>query len=328
MNMFTRGLRSLVCGVVAATAAASFTVAQAAWPDDRPIHVIVPYGAGGTPDIFTRMIADELSKRLGQTFVVENRPGAGGNIGTQRLAMASPDGYLLGYANNATLATNQFLFANMPYDPVQLTSILALFYTPNVLVVAADSPIQNVTDLIAYGTRNPEQFNFASTGVGTSSHLGGALFNALAKVSAQHVPYQASPEAMRDVAAGRVQFMFVNLPPALPMVESGRLRVIAITTRERWSLYPDVPTMAQAGLPGYEMVSWGGLVGPPGMPDAIVQRLVQVSNAILQDVQVKDRMDKLMFTALGGDAPSFVQMQVAEREKWRDLIKQTGASVN
>jgi len=328
MNGLTNTIRSGIAAVVVGVATTAATVAHAAWPE-QPIQIIVPYGVGGAPDIFTRMIAQALAPRLGQPIVIENRGGAGGNIATQLAYRAKPDGYTLLFSNNATLATNQFLFKDLPYDPTRFTSIRGLYKSPNLLLVSTDAPFQDLAGLIAYGRQNPEKLNFGSPGIGTSSHLSGELLKALTGIGGRHVPYRASPEALQSLAAGNIQFVFSNnVSTTISMIDAGKVRAIAITSSTRSALFPDVPTMAQAGVPGYVMDAWGGLSGPPDMPQAIVDRLVQELDVILASPQIKARMDQLMFIALDGGPQAYDRLQEEERAILRTLIQKSGALAN
>ncbi|WP_235939098.1 Bug family tripartite tricarboxylate transporter substrate binding protein [Schauerella aestuarii] len=308
--------------------ASPFAHAHAAWPD-RPVRLIVPSAAGGSPDILCRYLASELAKRLGQPVVVENRPGAAGNIGIQAVARSEPDGYTLGYGNIATLAINRALFADLPYNVERdLIPVVAATTTSNLLVVNRDLPVKNVAELIAYAKANPGKLTMASAGNGTTSHLGGELFKTTEKIDVLHVPYRGSPQAIQDVIGGSVQLMFDNLPSILPSVNAGSVRALAVTATTRSPLSPTVPTMQEAGVAGYEMQAWGGFVLPAGTPEPVVQRLNQEFNAMLADDAVKKKLGELAFETIGGSQQDFRALIDRETRKWAVVVKESGARID
>ena len=314
--------------VLAGLLASPFAHAQAAWPD-RPIRLIVPSAAGGSPDILCRYLASELGKRLGQPVVVENRPGAAGNIGIQAVARSEPDGYTLGYGNIATLAINRALFADLPYNVERdLIPVVAATTTSNLLVVNRDLPVKNVAELIAYAKAHPGKLTMASAGNGTTSHLGGELFKTTEKIDVLHVPYRGSPQAIQDVIGGSVQMMFDNLPSILPSVNAGSVRALAVTSSTRSPLSPTVPTMQEAGVAGYEMQAWGGFVLPTGTPEPVVQRLNQEFNAMLADDAVKKKLGELAFDTIGGSQQDFRALIDRETRKWAGVVKESGARID
>lgn len=308
--------------------ASPFTHAQAAWPD-RPVRLIVPSAAGGSPDILCRYLASELAKRLGQPVVVENRPGAAGNIGIQAVARSEPDGYTVGYGNIATLAINRALFADLPYNVERdLIPVVAATTTSNLLVVNRDLPVKNVAELIAYAKAHPGKLTMASAGNGTTSHLGGELFKTSEKIDVLHVPYRGSPQAIQDVIGGSVQLMFDNLPSILPSVNAGSVRALAVTATTRSPLSPAVPTMQEAGVAGYEMQAWGGFVLPAGTPQPVVQRLNQEFNTMLADDAVKKKLGELAFETIGGSQEDFRALIDRETRKWAVVVKESGARID
>jgi len=318
-------VRSLV---LAGLLASPFAHAHAAWPD-RPVRLIVPSAAGGSPDILCRYLASELGKRLGQPVVVENRPGAAGNIGIQAVARSEPDGYTLGYGNIATLAINRALFADLPYNVERdLIPVVAATTTSNLLVVNRDLPVKNVAELIAYAKAHPGKLTMASAGNGTTSHLGGELFKTTEKIDVLHVPYRGSPQAIQDVIGGSVQMMFDNLPSILPSVNAGSVRALAVTSSTRSPLSPTVPTMQEAGVAGYEMQAWGGFVLPTGTPEPVVQRLNQEFNAMLADDAVKKKLGELAFDTIGGSQQDFRALIDRETRKWASVVKESGARID
>ncbi len=314
--------------VLAGLLASPFTHAQAAWPD-RPVRLIVPSAAGGSPDILCRYLASELAKRLGQPVVVENRPGAAGNIGIQAVARSEPDGYTVGYGNIATLAINRALFADLPYNVERdLIPVVAATTTSNLLVVNRDLPVKNVAELIAYAKAHPGKLTMASAGNGTTSHLGGELFKTSEKIDVLHVPYRGSPQAIQDVIGGSVQLMFDNLPSILPSVNAGSVRALAVTATTRSPLSPAVPTMQEAGVAGYEMQAWGGFVLPAGTPQPVVQRLNQEFNTLLADDAVKKKLGELAFETIGGSQEDFRALIDRETRKWAVVVKESGARID
>ncbi|MEG1767182.1 MAG: tripartite tricarboxylate transporter substrate binding protein [Comamonas sp.] len=319
-------LRPVRLTFVAVAATLAFA-AQAAWPD-RPIKIVVPSAAGGSPDILTRIFSNELGRRLGQSVVVENRPGAGGGIGMQAVMTASPDGYTIGYGNNATLATNEFLFSKLPYDPAKLVPVIALTSTGSLLVVNKDLPIQNVQELVRYVKQHPENSFFGSGGTGTTSHLGAEMFKTMTGIGSMHIPYKGAPQAITDLMGGSVQFLFDNIASVGPAVTGGKLRAIAVTSKERSPQFPSVPTLNESGVAGFEMRAWGALVAPPGTPAEIVNRLNVEVNAILKDEKVRAQFEQLAFTPIGGTPQDLRRLVESERVKWGEVVRKSGAKVD
>ncbi|WP_254599993.1 Bug family tripartite tricarboxylate transporter substrate binding protein [Cupriavidus gilardii] len=301
--------------------------AQAAWPE-KPIKLIVPTAAGGAPDIVARLFGDALSKRLGQAIVVENRPGAGGNIGMQALLQAPADGYTIAYGNNATLATNRFLYSRLPYDPDKLVPIVGLVTTFNILAVNNALPVKSVRELIAYAQANPGKLSMGSAGNGTTSHLGGELFKTLAQLNIEHVPYKGSTPALQDLVGNNVQLMFENVPSIGPYVGSNKVRALAVTSTKRSPHFPQVPTMDEAGIKGYELTAWAGLVGAPGIPGEVVDRLNREVNAVIRDPGFRARLDQLSFEPLGGSPRDFQALVASETVKFGELVRKSGAKVD
>ena len=301
--------------------------ANDAWPD-RPIKLIVPSAAGGSPDIVSRLVAYELSKRLGQPVVIDNRPGAGGNIGMQALMAAAPDGYTLAYGNNATLATNESLYSKLSYEPGKLLPVVALVSTNNLLVVNKGLPVSTVSELIAYARKHPDRLSMGSAGTGTTSHLGGELFKSMSGVSIQHVAYKGSPQAIQDLMGNSIQLMFDNVPSIGSSVSADKVRALAVTSKRRSPLFPQIPTMDEAGVRGYEMTAWGGLVATHGVPMEVIERLNKEVNTILEDERIKAQLAKIGFEALGGTAQQFQAFVASERTKWSAVIQKSGAKVD
>lgn len=303
------------------------TTAHAAWPE-KPVKLIVPTAAGGAPDIVARLFGDALSKRLGQAVVVENRPGAGGNIGMQALLQAPADGYTIAYGNNATLATNRYLYSRLPYDPDKVVPIVGLVTTFNILAVNNALPVRTVRELVTYAQAHPGKLSMGSAGNGTTSHLGGELFKTLANLDIAHVPYKGSTPALQDLVGNNVQLMFDNVPSIGPYVTGNRVRALAVTSTKRSPHFPDVPTMDEAGLKGYELTAWAGLVGAPGMPAEAVERINREVNAVIRDPGFRAQLDRLSFEPLGGTPQQFRALVTSETAKFGELVRKSGAKVD
>lgn len=316
--------RAVACSILAI---AFSPAAQAQWPD-RPIKVVVPSAAGGSPDTTMRIFGIELTKRLGQAIVIDNRPGAAGNIGMQAVQGSPADGYTFGYGNNATLATNEFLFSKLPYDPAKLVPVIRLTRAASLLVVNDKLPVKNVQELLAYGKQKPGSLTFASGGNGTSGHVGIELLKTMTGLSALHVPYKGAPQAINDLMAGQVQFMMDNIGSIGPHVHRGALRALAVTSKERSPLFPDVPTMEEAGVKGFEMTAWSGIVAPAGTPPEIVARLNKELNAIMRDPAIQAQLLKQGSQPIGGTPEDLSSLIASERVKWGEVVRKSGAKVD
>lgn len=289
----------------------------------RPIRVIVPFGSGSITDVLTRTIMPKVSEALGQPVVVDNRPGAGGNIGTDLAVKATPDGYTLTLGAASTLAINGFLFRNMPYDvATAFAPITQIASVTNVLVVTPALPVKSVRELIAYGKANPGKLSFASAGAGGTIHLCGEMFKAMTGIQMVHVVYKASPFAHVDLFNGQVHLMFDGLPPALPHIRSGKLRALAVATAKRSRSLPELPTVAEAGVPGYEVQGWNGFAGPAAMPKAIVNKLNRETVQVLNLPEVRERLLVLGAEPVGSSPEEFAAFMKSERERWGKFIKQ------
>jgi len=295
----------------------------------KPIRLVVPFPAGGTTDILAREVGQRLSQSFGQSVVVDNRPGAAGNIGSELVARSAPDGYTLLMATVGTHAINPSLYAKMPYDHVKdFAPVILVASVPNVLEVTPSLPVYTVADLIKLAREKPGQINFASSGSGTSIHLSGELFKAMAGVDMTHVPYKGSAPAIADLIGGQVQVMFDNLPSSLPQIKAGKLRAIAVTSAQRAPALPEVPTIAESGLPGFEASSWFGLVAPAGTPPAIIARINAEVNQWLQSPEAKEKLLAQGAAAAGGSPEQFAAYISAETEKWARVVKASGAKVD
>lgn len=331
MDTKTRATNSLAALALIGmlTAVATPLQAQDKWPT-RPITWVVPFAPGGSTDIVARTVGQEMSKSLGQTVVVENRPGAAGGVGAAYVARAKPDGYTLFGGTISTHAINPSLYKNLSYDPVKdFAPVSLIAYVPNVLMVDAKLPIHTVQELIDYAKKQPGKLSFASSGSGTSTHLAGELFADTIKVPMTHVPYKGSPQALQDVVAGFVPFLFDQLTAGEAMIKAGRLRALAVTSPKRSSLAPNVPTMAEAGLPGFEMVSWQALYAPHGTPPDIVQRLNAEVVRALQQPEVRKKMtEQLGMEVVGSSSAELTAFMDKEIPRWAELVKKSGATAN
>jgi len=322
----TRILRHAALFVVLAMTAAD-ALAQP-YPS-KPIRLVVPFPAGGTTDILAREVGQRLALSLGQPVVIDNRPGAAGNIGSELVAKSAPDGYTLLMATVGTHAINPNLYARMPYDHVKdFVPVVLVAGVPNVLEVTPSLPVNSVADLIKLAKEKPGKINFASSGSGTSIHLSGELFKTMAGVDMTHVPYKGSAMAITDLIGGQVQVMFDNLPSSLPQIKAGKLRAIAVTSAQRAPALPDVPTIAESGLPGFEATSWFGLVAPAGTPSSIVGRINADVNQWLQSPEAKEKLLAQGAVAAGGSPEQFAAYIHTETEKWARVVKASGAKVD
>nr|WP_227494112.1 tripartite tricarboxylate transporter substrate binding protein [Ramlibacter pallidus] len=309
--------------------------AQGAWPA-KPVRIVVPFAAGGTTDILARAVAQELTRTLGQSFVVDNRAGAGGNIGADLVAKAAPDGYTLLMGTVGTQSINKWLYARMPFDPQKdFQPITLVAGVPNVMVVntekAAARNINTVADFIRHAKANPGKLNMASSGNGTSIHLAGELFKSMTGVYMTHFPFGGSNPALLSLLAGDMDVMFDNLPSAMPHIKSGRLKALAVTSAQRSAALPDVPTVEEAGGPslkGFEASSWFGLLAPAGTPMDIVNRVQQETAKALATPAMKERLQAQGAIPSGNTPAQFAQQIDRELKKWQPVVKASGAKVD
>ena len=325
--------RTFVALGVAATVLPGLVAAQATWPT-KPVRIVVPFAPGGTTDILARVLAPELSKVFGQSFVVDNRAGAGGNIGAEVVAKSPADGYTLLMGSVGTHGINQSLYAKLPYDPQKdFAPITLVAGVPNVMVMntrrAQALGINSVADFVKYAKANPGRLNMASSGNGTSIHLAGELFKSRTGVFMTHIPYRGSGPALADLLAGAVDVMFDNLPSAMPHIQAGNLKAFAVTSAVRSAALPDVPTVAEAGnLPGFEASSWFGLLAPAGTPADIANRLQQESAKAMQLPAIKERLHALGAIPSGNTPAEFGRFIDSEIAKWAPVVKASGAKVD
>lgn len=319
--------RFLLTLVLAALAGLSMP-ALATYPE-KPIRLIVPSAPGGAPDVLMRTLAQQLSQQMGVPFVIDNKPGGSYTIGTMDLVRSPADGYTLAYGNVVSLATNRSLLASVPYDvDKDLTLISNTLRLANMMIVNNSLPVKNVPELIAYAKKNPGKLAFASDGNGTTAHLGVELFKAMTGTYMLHVPYRGATAAITDLVGGGIQLMIINTPVSGPLAQSGRVRALGISSSQRSPTYPDIPTIAESGVPGYEVVAWGGIIGPANMPKDIVTRLNAEIRTALASPVVRER-----FKALGAETdPStpeeFRELSRRETVKWAKVVKSSGARVD
>lgn len=313
--------------IVAATLASGSLLAQQ-YPN-RPIRFIVPAAAGGTPDINARLLAAELVKHIAQQVVVDNRPGAAGSIGAEIVARAVPDGYTIGYGTVPALAINQHMYPRLTHDPEKdLLKVVQLGYQPNLLAVAPSLPVKSVKELIAYAKSNPGKLSYGSSGSGTTLHLGMELFNLMTGTRMVHVPYKGAPQATTEMVTGQVHLMFDNFNSIFPHVKSGRVRGLGVTSLKRWPALPDLPTIDEAGVPGFELIVWGGVVVPVRVPKPIVNRLNAAINKALAGPELREKFAAIGYLVVGGTPEQFDAFVKKEAAKWADVIKRSGAKVD
>ena len=320
-----RSVTQTLLAIVLATA--SLVGAQAQSP--KPIRLICPFPPAGAVDIASRAIAAELSKILGQTVTVENRPGAGGNIGGAEAARAAPDGTTLFMATSGINAINPALYAKMPFDPIKdLTPVAALVSLSNVLVVHPSVKANSVADILALARAEPGKMNYASSGNGTSIHMSGEMFKHLTKVDIVHIPYKGSAPAVSDLLGGQVMMMFDNIPSALPHIKTGKLRALAVTGAKRDPLLPDVPTVAEAGVPGYESGLWFGIAVPAATPKEEIARINDAAVKGTKSPEFVKRMTELGYSIIGSTPEQMAEMNKLETARWGPIVKASGAKVD
>jgi tripartite-type tricarboxylate transporter receptor subunit TctC len=330
MTHFSRTTRTLLKGfaVLATAAACSGAFAQAAWPN-KPIRIVVPYGAGSSPDVIARIVGEKLGPRLGQPVVVENRAGAGGNNGTGLVAKAPGDGYTFVISTNGPLVYNTVLYTKLPYDPfTELKPVVLAGGQANVCAVRTDSGITTLKELVDAMKKNPGKFNFSSTGVGSLSQLGVELLKVKTDTFAVHIPYASSPLAILAILQGDVQFACVPAVAVLPQVKAGKLRTLAVSTGKRSQLTPDIPTMKEAGLPEIENLAWMAVMAPATTPNEIVQRMNTEINAVLAMPEVKEKLHAQYMEPIGGSVQDLQKFMQAELKVMTPIIKRTGVKID
>ena len=309
------------------TLASAVGMAADTWPA-KPVHVIVPYPPGSSPDLVARMLTDKLAQALGQPVLVENKPGAGGNIGTGMVAKAEPDGYTIGLSIPGPLAVNTVLFKKMEYDPfTELAPITLVALSPNVLIVNPGLGVNTVKEFIAYAKERPGKLNYGSVGNGSASHLTMELLKMQAGIDVVHVPYPGSPQVNTAILANQIQAGFVVPGTAMPLVQSGRVKALAVTSSSKSPVLPDLPTVAET-MPGFESSAWIGMVAPAKTPKPVIDRLNHELVAIIQSADVREKLLRIYFQAIGTPPEALSTLMRSERDRWAKVIKQSGASAD
>ena len=314
--------------ISAASLLLAMTAVSAAFPD-RPLRYVMGSAAGGGPDVASRVVMAELSRQTGQQVIVENRPGASGVLGMEVIARATPDGYTLGHGNINTMAINRSVLGKLPYDPDRdLQAVVLMYNSPNLLAVTLTLPVKTVQELIEYAKKNPDKLTFASTGNGSSVHVGMELFKLMTGTQMAHVPYKAATVAITDLTAGRVQLMADNIQSIGSHVKAGRLRGLAVTSGRRVPAFSDLPTVAEAGVPGFDVSAWAGAIVPAGVPKAIIARLNAELNKALATPSVRDKLPEMGLEIVGGTPEQYAAHIKSEAVKWADVVKRSGAKVD
>ncbi|WP_061933460.1 tripartite tricarboxylate transporter substrate binding protein [Aureimonas sp. AU22] len=318
---------STIAGAFALLVAAASGTAAQGYPD-KPITLVVPFAAGGSTDLVARTIAQKMSERLGQQVLVDNKGGAGGNLGATFVSQAAPDGYTILMGTIATHALSASLYAKPPFDPIaDFTPVVWLVTVPNVLTVNKDYPAKTVAELIARLKERPGEEVYSSSGNGTPLHLSGELFKSMTGTDMVHVPYQGSGPALVDAISGAVPINFDNLPSSTEFIRSGALRPLAVTTKQRAANFPDVPTMEEAGVPGYETNTWNAFFGPAGLPPEVVATLNKAANEAIADPTVKSRLAEVGATVVGGTPEELAAHVAKEIARWKPVIETAGARI-
>ena len=315
-------------GILLGACVAPLSVAASEYPD-RPVRLVVPFPAGGGADTLARIIMPRVAQALGTPIVIDNRPGAGGNVGAEIVAHAAPDGYTLLYGTNGTHAINATLYANLRFDPVRdFAPISRMTVIAAMLVVNPDFPANSVEELIQYARAHPGAVNFASAGNGTTSHLAGELFRTMAGIDIVHIPYRGGALAIMDVVGGQVQMMIDVMPNAYPLAKSGKVRGLATTTARRFPAAAEFPTMAESGVPGYEVSAWDAIFAPAGTPVQIIDRLNAAIRRALEDPGVAESLLRHGAQAVPGTPNELARHVAAEADKWAKVVRQSGAKID
>ena len=305
-------------------AAADHAGAQSNYPT-KPVRMLVGFAPAGPADMIARIVGDRLSEAWGQPVLIENATGAGANVAGDRVAKAAPDGHTLLMASNAQIVINPSLYEKMSFDPAKdLVTISQTVFTPNILVVPNDVPAKTVQELVAYARAQAGKLTYASAGVGTTQHLAAELFKSMAKLDIQHVPYRGATPAITDLLGGRVTMFFGNIAPLVPLVREGKLRALAVTSAKRFGAVPDLPTMIEAGFPGFEAVAAFGLMAPTGTPQAIISKIHQDQVKALASPELRKKLADVGMEVIASSPAEFAAALAAERPQWAKLIKETG----
>ncbi|GAB3765874.1 tripartite tricarboxylate transporter substrate binding protein [Ramlibacter monticola] len=314
----------LALALALALAPAGLAFAQAGDYPNKPVRVLVAFTAGGTTDILARAVSQKLSERFRQPFVIDNKPGAGGNLGTELAARSAPDGYTLIVNSVGPMAVNPTLYTRLNVNPLtELVPVVQIAEVPNVLVVHPSLPVQTIEEFVAYAKANPGKLNYGSTGIGTSSHLSGYMLAQRTGAETTHIPYKGA-EALKDLLAGRVQFMFATIPSVIQHIQAGKLRALAVSSANRSRSLPDTPTVAERGFPGFEAGSWFGFFAPRGTPPAVIAELNKAVNEALPALQ--DQMIREGADPVGGTPSQFGLFVQKEYEKWKGIVRESRAT--
>lgn len=311
----------------AALALAAGTAASAAYPD-RPITLVVPFPSGGGTDATARLVAGAISPILGANIVIENRAGAAGSIGAQYVAQAKPDGYTLFFTTTGALVINPHLYKNLRYTAGDFTPIATVGESANVLVVNPDVPAKSVKELIELAKAKPGQYTYGSSGVGSSSHLAGVMLESLTGVKLTHVPYKGSAPAVTDLVGGRIDMLIDNIPSHVELAKAGKERALGVSGVKASPLFPGVPTIAQAGVPGYDVTIWYGILGPAGLPDDVVQKLAAAIRQVLEKPDLQARLVDIGSDPMIKTPKEFAEFIRTEDGKWEGIVKQSGATLD
>ena len=322
--------RALLQAAFAASATITLQAATAQatnWPE-APVRIVVPFGSGGAADVMTRVLAEKLQARLGQNFVVENRTGAGGNIGMEAVRNAPPDGYTIASASVGTLSINQFLFSKMGYDPARdFAYVSMIFENCNIFIVAAQHPARTVQEFVAWARTQPKAVSYGSAGIGTTPHLSGELFRARTGLQTLHIPFRGVAQSMPALLAGDTDFAIENLASYMPLLRAGKVRALAVTSAERWPTLPDVPTMAEAGVSDFVVTSWGSFVMPKGTPAPIVAKLSAALQSIESEPALQQRFLEIGARARASSPQDAAAFAERERVKWKEVVQMSGAKM-
>ena len=328
MSDLTTRRRAVFFGGMAALLALALPARAADYPS-RPITLVVAFPPGGPSDVLARIVGKKMEQLLGQPFIIENRPGAGGNLAGETVARAAPDGYTLLMGNNSILATNESLYKHLNYSAEKdFTPITLIGTQANILVVNADVPAHSLKELIALAKAQPGKINFASSGHGAAAHLAGELFKAEAKINIVHVPYKGAAPALQDVIGGHDQMMFATAASVVGHIKNGKVRALAVTTLKRTAILPDVPTMDESGLKGFEASTWHGLVAPAGTPPQVIATLHDAAIKALQDAGVQESLGRLGVDIVGDTPEQFGAYIKSEIPKWTAIVKASGATMD
>jgi tripartite-type tricarboxylate transporter receptor subunit TctC len=327
-NKLRRGGSVLVVLAGASLGPFHASVSRAAYPE-RPIRYVLPSAPGGGPDVAARVVMAQLSRQLGKQIVVDNRPGGSGTIGTEAIAKASPDGYTIGHGNINTMGINRSVLSRLPYDPDRdFQPVVHMYGTPNLLAVTLSLPVRSVQELIDYARKNPDTLLFASTGNGTSQHVGMELFKLMTNTEMVHVPFKAATVALADLTAGRLHLMADNINSIGPHVKAARLRGLAVTSAKRVAAFSELPTVAEAGVPGFDVSAWAGVIVPARVPREIVARLNVEINKALAAPAVSEKLPELGLVVVGGTPEQFEAHIRKEVARWADVVRRAGVKVD